>query len=189
MMVDEDHIVRSWAPSGHCNDCEGGIEHEVRTGRATGTDASSLWRENGREDAALTPPVRSEFDGDSISRSMVGNGVNVDVDGQNCEDEDFVEGEDGQTERGGQEILRLNDGDVDVGVTMRRIRTTDTKEPGQAVRKRPKYPPFLFARYPYTYVSDLRLLLFSSRSGLETSRSLPSSADRSCSTRRADTQD
>ena len=155
MTVNEDHIVRSWAPTGHCNDCEGGKEDDTGTGRATETDADSLWRGNGREDAAGVRPARLGIDGDSISRSMPGNGVDVDVDvdGKDLEDGDLVDGQDGQGMRGGQEILRLSDGDVDIGVTMRRIRTTDTKEPGQVVRKRPKYPPFLFARYPYTYVS------------------------------------
>lgn len=155
MMVDEDHIVRSWAPSGRCNDHLGENDDVVGLRRATETDASSPWGEKGKLDAAAAHMSRPVIDGGCVPRTMFGNDVDVDADGQGFEKEDGSEGEDSPSVRGGQEILRLSDGDVDIGVTMRRIRPPDTKEPGQVVRKRPKYPPFLFARYPYTYVSHL----------------------------------
>lgn len=123
MTVDDDHIVRSWIPSL----AAGAGENEEVIQCDHGVGESSL---------SGTTPVTEPLDANVPQADNSG------------------------TEGSQREEINIKDGDIDVKVMITR-RTKDvraqTERSGQKIQKskakRPRYPPVLFARYPYTYVS------------------------------------
>jgi hypothetical protein len=157
MTVDEDHVVRSWEPSGH------------RAGVPTTAEADA-------------GPASSRANGGPVA--FIESGVTMNS--TRNEPEEVGRGAESGMEVKTEEIV-LKDGDVDITVTVTRTRisgsrggprsdggadTSGWREGGKGaarcsaagtsqgevkLSKRPKYPPMLFARYPYTYASAPRI--------------------------------
>ena len=110
-----------------------------------------------------THPFPMEVDEDHVVRSWVPRGHGAADQEQLGLPHAGVQPE-GTPGHGEKEEIVIKDGNVDITVTVTRSTapassTGNTMRRKEETRRRPRYPPMLFARYPYTYVSHLLAFL------------------------------